>query len=531
MIDLRLLRDSKEEGGNIEIVKHWQRLRKLDTEVVDQVSSLDADRRRILKELNLCRCQKGSIKSRSESSTIDIEALKDRISSLEKVLGAVQSDLDVKLSCIGNFVDEDADKFLDIDFNNSSNEKPKKLPIIDPLWCIGGYEIYDSSNKASLSGVGVLIARGLVDYAIYLLSEKENHTKIYPPSQMVSTDCLNILGRRKSGNSYDLAVSQSTLMTIPTQLGTSLLHRGKFIPERSLPYKFCAIASDSQYLINSLNRERNCLDEQVNRSNLIRCSFNTRKKQKKGTVELPSFAHPTDNVESIIFCSSDLDTSRKVQNGLLNLALNFYRSLNISCRVVKVPFDTLLPCESSCFLIEGYIPMSDAYLTIGHVGNYLDYVSRDLKIRCGTKKIDNIEKYFVHTSSLSLCRIENLLPAVIECNASDEGFAIPTALLPFISEVYNYTTMVPYIRKRSRGKGGKILITEEKQFLKDKSAKARKGYQENKVLFLPKIYIPINTTVEPNTCFGDLFTIENPTTEDICSELTCSEFPFPLPSR
>ena len=528
MIDLRLLRESVEEGGDIKLVKYWQRIRNLDTDVVDQASSLDAERRRILREIGLCRCEKGNIKSRHEHNISDAKALKERIASLEKLLHTVQSELDIKLSCIGNMVDDEADKFIHlshVEFLSDQSydeipKSPKKLQIIDPLWCIGGYEVFGSGHGASLSGVGIDLSRGLVDYATWFLSRKQEQKLINPPSTMDTKQCFKILGRRKEDNVSKVESQPTT--SIPAHLALSLIHERKSIPERSLPLNFCAITS-------VLNNESTVFCEQLNHTFMrLSSNHNTRKIKKKNKVQIPTFVHPTEGIDSVVFSSSDPDSSRKIQSEILEYALEFYTSLNIECRVVKVSPESLLPCESSCFIIEAYFPVSDAYFSIGSIANYMDYISRTLKIRCGTKKIDDIEKYFIHTVSLSLCRIESLLPAVLECNADEEGITLPTTLLPFLRSCD--MQIIPYIRKKSRGKGGKTFITEEKILRKGTStnyadSKRRTDFSLDKKVREPTHYCTLQTT----PCFGDSFELQSPTQAEIYAELICSEFSYPSP--
>jgi len=118
--------------------------------------------------------------------------------------------------------------------------------------------------------------------------------------------------------------------------------------------------------------------------------------------------------------------------------------------------------------------------------------------------------------------MDSLLSCLIESNSSEEGFNVPLPLQRFIRGV-NDAHQYPFIRKKYRGKNGKISIHETHQSLmagkKNKATTATYGFA---------------TIIEkrPNQetrCFGEMLpTI--PTQEDIIAELSRSEFEFIAPT-
>lgn len=130
-------------------------------------------------------------------------------------------------------------------------------------------------------------------------------------------------------------------------------------------------------------------------------------------------------------------------------------------------------------------------------------------------------KYYVHTVCLTLYCMDSLLSCLVESNSSTDGFNMPIALQPFMcgdSDSYHY----PFIRKKYRGKNGKISIKE---------ACLSKANKKN---YMPPTKKDSAEIIKehPNQgtcCFGEMLPTM-PTREDIIAELSSSDFAFVAPT-
>ncbi|KAJ2886670.1 Cytosolic seryl-tRNA synthetase, partial [Coemansia aciculifera] len=74
--------------------------------------------------------------------------------------------------------------------------------------------------------------------------------------------------------------------------------------------------------------------------------------------------------------------------------------------------------------------------------NCTDYQSRNLEIRCGTKKMGDREKKYVHCLNSTLCATERALCCLVENYQTPEGLRILEVLIPFMGGV----DFIPYVK-------------------------------------------------------------------------------------
>jgi len=489
-IDLTLLRSSSEEGGDIETVVSWQKLRKLPVDPVYDASKLDEERRKMLIQLNEMRYEIKRCFDRTET-----KQLKRNIDNLQEELHAVERKLNVNLSHIGNFVDVIGNDKIEQMKQKALHKNSHPLPvssdsIINPLWCIEGYETVtpDSSHLigkevAILTERGILLSRALMDYGCQYIKARHSRTKMIrlPSLGFVSESISATVGENAPSLSSDFRAS----------LGVLLLHRNQFLSEKSLPKCFCAITSSQ------------CASSQVTKS------LNIKR-------EVPTFAHPVDQLFAVCLSTSDIEKSRIIFLEFAELAVSFLHNLNISCRINSTPAEKLLLCEICRIKLEVYFPSSKVYREVGHISNVADYFSGELKVRSGSKQLDDREKYFVHAITLKLFQIDVLLSCLAESNSNEWGIQIPTSLQSFLGK-----SEMSYVRIRYKGKGGKILVMEEKKYqkLRSRTCQSPKESGRKKVL--------ANPADNSKHIFAEMFPMD-PSISQIRAESICSEILYPF---
>ncbi|OMJ10664.1 Serine-tRNA ligase, cytoplasmic, partial [Smittium culicis] len=82
------------------------------------------------------------------------------------------------------------------------------------------------------------------------------------------------------------------------------------------------------------------------------------------------------------------------------------------------------------------------YKELVSCSNCTDYQSRKMEIRCGTKKLGDREKKYVHCLNSTLCATERALCCLLENYQTPTGINIPAPLVPYMGGV----EFVPYVR-------------------------------------------------------------------------------------
>ncbi|XP_062230081.1 serine--tRNA ligase-like [Phragmites australis] len=116
MLDINLFRTDK--GGNLELIREWQRSRFATVELVDEVIALDRAWRnrqfelnKIRQELNATSKKIGKLKAAKQEEEAkklmeNTNKIKDRLAAKEAQVQKAKSTLDAKLTTIGNIVHE-----------------------------------------------------------------------------------------------------------------------------------------------------------------------------------------------------------------------------------------------------------------------------------------------------------------------------------------------------------------------------------------------------------------------------------------
>jgi len=535
-IDISLLRNP-EEGGNIDEVKKWQTCRLKDPQnnvihiesLIAKIIQLEKDKRRYLKDTCQCRArvkdlQKAlapkEIKSKSASSLLhrqDEEVLnhetlrneidilkKQKIPSLTEELDNINKHIEEMTPKLMNIVDEEPHTIdKSDDFVENYEEGPgAKETIIDPLYCIEGYEkvsiptwnhpsnidesnIVNMNEKAVLCGFGSILSDSLTVYAQQIM--KQNlmidtstvNSSIHLPAHIpVSSNAIahSLMGCQ---DGIDHRTKKCTICSsnsnspnnLPSYIAFSMLHQNKSYTDRELPKKYIC---------------------------------NTDVTERIGENKKVQLIHQTNRVELSSLSTCNLKLSRHIQDEFVNTALKFYESLLISncdinnierfnnrflklryrknislLRTQSVPPTMLHPNECRRIMIQGFLPSKGGYVELGAISNYTDYISRNMKIKCGGGHGQPIEyAYLVHgiicDQGVMQWLLENNIASLHELNVEHDvknnidegqtGVIIPPCLLQFMRldpSLQMLTTssssmFIPYARALIKRKGGKV---------------------------------------------------------------------------
>lgn len=117
---------------------------------------------------------------------------------------------------------------------------------------------------------------------------------------------------------------------------------------------------------------------------------------------------------------------------LIAKAEQFYKHLGLPYRVVNICSGALNDAAAKKFDLEAWFPAAGAYRELVSCSNCLDYQSRKLGTRCGTKKKEDADKRYVHMLNSTLCATSRVICCILENYQDDGGVRVPEVLQPFM---------------------------------------------------------------------------------------------------
>ncbi|KAJ2745314.1 Cytosolic seryl-tRNA synthetase, partial [Coemansia sp. BCRC 34301] len=142
------------------------------------------------------------------------------------------------------------------------------------------------------------------------------------------------------------------------------------------------------------------------------------------------------------FVLTEPEKSWEMFDDMIGASEDFFKSLGISYRVVAIVSSALNDAAAKKYDLEAWFPAQGQYKELVSCSNCTDYQSRNLEIRCGTKKMGDREKKYVHCLNSTLCATERALCCLVENFQTPEGLRIPAPLVPYMGGV----DFIPYVK-------------------------------------------------------------------------------------
>eukprot|EP00667_Euglena_gracilis_P009527 EG_transcript_9682 len=463
MLDILLFR--KDKGGNPDLVRESQRRRCKDVGIVDQVIDLDNEWRQLTgrvdnlrKNAGLCSKAVGEKKKNKEADGEDspipehiLAALdnleKDELAKLSvaqlrtlsklvseeaeratKACEVKEAERDKVLCSIGNIVHEDCKPTDDEDLNDVLRTwgecKPAegKLNHVD-LMAKLGMETGDIATKTAggrayfLTGPLVQLQLGLISYAISFLTQK-GYTPIYPPFFMTK----EAMGAVAQLSDFDDQLYKVTgegdekYLIATSEQPICAFHRNQWFSEKDLPIKYAGFST--------------CFRKEVG---------------SHGRDTLGIFrVHQFEKIEQFCVTTNKDNKSWEMMEHMITNSEEFYQSLEIPYRVVRIVAGALNDAAAMKYDLEGFYCASQKYRELVSCSNCTDFQSRRLSARMGSGKKEgqaNVKEH-VHMLNSTLCAITRVMCCICETNQCEEGIRVPKALQPFMGgmEIMRWTT-------------------------------------------------------------------------------------------
>lgn len=109
---------------------------------------------------------------------------------------------------------------------------------------------------------------------------------------------------------------------------------------------------------------------------------------------------------------------------MIGASEDFYKSLGLPYQIVAIVSGALNNAAAKKFDLEAWFPFQGEYKELVSCSNCLDYQSRALDIRFGTKKATDVKKTYVHALNSTLCATERALCCILENYQTPEVSAI-----------------------------------------------------------------------------------------------------------
>eukprot|EP00914_Ancora_sagittata_P017446 GHVO01034352.1.p1 GENE.GHVO01034352.1~~GHVO01034352.1.p1 ORF type:complete len:417 (-),score=84.14 GHVO01034352.1:606-1856(-) len=232
-----------------------------------------------------------------------------------------------------------------------------------------------------MKGCGVILNMALQKYGMDFL-QKQGYCPIQTPF---------FLRRDVMAATVELADFNETLYRIPmspneaesskddlfliatSEQPISALHKGEFIEEKQLPFKYAGVST--------------CFRKEAGSSG----------KDVWGLFRV----HQFEKIEQFIYATPE--DSWRIHDEMIESAEAFYKSLELPYRIVSIVSGALNDAAAKKYDLEAWFPGYDAYRELVSCSNCTDYQSRSLEVRLGHPKMGDREKKYVHMLNATLC--------------------------------------------------------------------------------------------------------------------------------
>jgi len=418
VLDIRLIRE-RPDFVKSELAKVG-----VAPEQVDAVLAADAERRRLITEVEQLRAERSETSKRiaiqapeaRAQMVAEMRALGDRIAGLERALAAAESAFETQMLELPNLphpavpvgADERANVVVRV-----VGDQPRFDFTPRPHWEIGealgiidfarGVKI-SGSRFYVLNGLGAKLQRALITWMIDVHVEQHGYTEVYPPA-MVKRECLVGTGNLPKFGDNLYHDAEDDYWWIPTaEAPVTNLYRDEILEAGALPIYHVAYTP-------CFRRERMSAGRDV-------------RGIKRG--------HQFDKVEMVKFVRPD--TSDDELTRLVDNAEDICRGLGIRHRVVQMCTGDLSFVAAMKYDVEMWAPGCEEWLEVSSCSNFRDFQARRATIRYRPAPRERPD--LVHTLNGSGLALPRTMIAVLETyQQADGSVRIPAVLQPYMGGI------------------------------------------------------------------------------------------------
>jgi seryl-tRNA synthetase len=418
MLDLRFIRE------NPDLVK--EALVRLNTTApIDEILSLDEQRRELLSEVEALRARRNAVSKeigkmkdgdRRQALIEEMREVGERIKGLDDQVRQVEEQLNEAMLQVPNMPHESVPVGRDESENVVVRTwgQPKEFNF-EPLphWELGPtLDIIDFERGVKLSGtrfyvlkgVGARLQRALITWMLDLHIKEHGYTEIYPPF-MVREECMWGAGQLPKflDNIYH-DVEDDVWFIGTAEIPLTNLHRDEILAPGTLPLYYVAYTACFRREKMSAGRDTRGI--------------------KRG--------HQFDKVEMYKFTTPE--TSYDELERLVEDAEDVCRRLGMAHRVVQMCTGDLGFSAAKKYDIEMWAPGVQEWLEVSSCSNCEDFQARRANIRYRPEP--GAKTQFVHTLNGSGLALPRVMIAIMESyQQADGSIVVPEVLRPYMGGV------------------------------------------------------------------------------------------------
>ena len=413
MLDLKVIR----ENAGLIREKLAQRGAVFD---LDKVLELDADRRRLVVDIEQRRREKKSLSRQvrdKPAESLDLVARSREISSAlkegEDRLQVVEQELNDLLLVLPNLPHASVPAGKNPEENvevrrwgtpRTFDWEPR------PHWEIGeDLRILDLARAARIAGTrfpllkgeGALMERALINFMLDLHVREHGYTEVLPPI-LVSGESMTGTGQLPKFGQELFKTADDPYWLIPTaEVSLTNIHREEILEPRTVPLGYVTCTPCFRREAGSYGKDTRGIIRQH--------QFNK--------VELVKFSEPAKSYEALEQLTADAEEVLK--------------RLDLPYRVVVLCTGDLGFAAAKTYDLEVWFPSQMVYREISSCSNFEDFQARRAAIRYRTAQGAKAE--FIHTLNGSGLAIGRTWAAILEnCQEADGSVTIPKVLQPYM---------------------------------------------------------------------------------------------------
>jgi seryl-tRNA synthetase len=415
MLQLNAIRDNKEE-----IIARLKK-KNFNTDIIEQVIAIDADRRKTQSELDALKAEanviskqvgelmKGGKKAEADELKNKSVALKESEKKLQDLLNKIEEDTHNLLVLVPNIANEQVPPGKTPEENKTVFEHgalPNLPENAKPHWELAAqYDLIDFELGNKITGAGFPVYKGkmarlqraLINFFLDRATAA-GYLEIQPPI-LINKDSGFGTGQLpdKEGQMYHVVADD--LYLIPTaEVPITNIYRDVILKAEDFPVKNCGYTP-------CFRREAGSYGAHVRGLNRL---------HQFDKVEIVQLAHPAKSYQV-------LEEMREYVAGLL--------------KELELPFRTLLLCggdmsfaSAMTYDMEVFSGAQKKWLEVSSVSNFESFQANRLKLRFreGTEK-----PQLAHTLNGSALALPRIVAALLENNQTPEGINIPKVLRPY----------------------------------------------------------------------------------------------------
>jgi seryl-tRNA synthetase len=416
MLDIKRIRQDEETVRDAVIA------RGSDGALVDQVISLDAQRRTLLTEVESLKGERnktskevGALKKKGEdTSEIQnrVREIGKRIAELDEQVRTVDTDLRTALLAIPNVPHESAPPGSDESGNIVIREQGEKREFaFEPknhVELAEKLDIMDLARGARMSGsgfplyvgMGSRLQRALIQFMLDLHVDHHGYKEVWPPI-LCNSAAMTGTGQLPKMADDMYCLPDDDMYLIPTaEVSVTNIYMTEII-DRPLPIKLTAYTPCFRREAGAAGRET------------------------RGILRV----HQFDKVEMVKFVVPD--TSYAELDLLLADAEDVLKRLGLAYRVKELCVGDLSFAAAKCYDIELWAPGQGDWLEVSSCSNFESFQARRAGIRY---RGENGKTKFVHTLNGSGVALPRLMVAILENGQQADGsIVLPEAIVPYMN--------------------------------------------------------------------------------------------------